>query len=140
MKLLFSISYYIPYISGISVYAERLAKLLSENHTCQVLCMRHEPTLKKTEVKDRVSIRRVSPTLFISKGVLAWGWIRASWQEVNKSDVVFIHLPQFEGWVTALFARILKKKIITIYHCDVNLPSGIFNFSVQMILDFARTD
>ncbi|OGF99516.1 hypothetical protein A2Y99_02850, partial [Candidatus Gottesmanbacteria bacterium RBG_13_37_7] len=74
----------------------------------------------------------------ISKGFISWDWIVKSWQEVGKHDVIMINLPQFEGVVPAIAGRILGKKVVSIYHCEVILPNGLWNKIIQVILDISN--
>lgn len=132
MKLLFSISYYTPYVSGLTIYAKRLAEeLVKRGSETTVLCWRHGNDLTD-ETINGVRVIRVEPQIKISKGFLGWGWISKSWNEVKKHGVVIVNLPQVEGFVPALMARLLKKRIIAIYHCEIELPSKLMQAIVEM--------
>jgi len=139
MKLLFSISYFSPYVSGATIYAKRLAEALSRNYSCKVITIKHESKLQDNETINNVEIIRARPSFFVSKGAISWDFVIKSWLLVRDTDVVIINLPEFEGFITALWARLMTKKVISIYHCDVNLPPSFKNQVVQSVLDFANT-
>lgn len=138
MNILFSISYYTPYVSGLTLCARRLAESFAKDYNVSVLTMRHEKKLGVIEQIGGVRVMRAKPLLKISKGFFSFDWMVKSWQEVAHADVVLINLPQFEGIIPALFARLYGKKVITIYHCEVVLPSGIFNRILSFFLSMAN--
>ena len=71
MKILIVLTYYRPHISGLTIYAERLAKAFAaRGHAVTVLTSQFKKDLPREEVQDDVKIVRV-PVLFrLSKGVI----------------------------------------------------------------------
>ena len=49
------------------------------------------------------------------------------WRLVRQAEVVNLHLPQLEGAFLAVIARLLCKRLVVTYQCDVLLPSGMVN-------------
>jgi glycosyltransferase involved in cell wall biosynthesis len=47
-----------------------------------------------------------------------------------------MHLPQFDAPGVALRARLFKKPAVLTYHCDVQLPPGLFNRFVNLVVQF----
>ena len=139
MRLLFSLTYYTPYISGLTLYVKRLAEaLVKEDYQASVLTMQYDKKLPFQEEINGVKINRAGYIWKISKGFISLDWILKSWREVKRSDVILISLPQFEGIIPAIFARIFRKKLIIIYHCDVVLPKSLGNYIVERILSFSH--
>jgi len=135
MKLLFSISFYTPYVSGLTLFVKRLAeKFASENYQCTVLTNRHKRRLKPTETINRVRVARAVPIFSVSKGFLSIDFAVKSYIEAKNNNIIFINLPQFEGIFPAIFGKLMGKRVIAIYHCEVKLPSGILNFFSEMSL------
>ncbi len=132
MKILTVLTYYRPHTSGLTIYVERLAKSLVDlGHEVTVLTSQYEPGLAREEVQEGVRIIR-APVLFrISKGVImpSFGWL--AWKLVREHDIVHLHLPQFDAAGVALRGRILAKPTLITYHCDLQLPSGIFNWIIN---------
>jgi glycosyltransferase involved in cell wall biosynthesis len=128
MKILVVLTYYRPHISGLTIYAERLAKAFARRgHEVTILTSQFDKKLPREEILDGVKIVR-APVLFrLSKGVImpTFGWLAN--RLVSQTDVVQLHLPQFDAAGIALRGRLLKKPTIITYHCDLLLPPGIFN-------------
>ena len=56
MKLLFILTYYYPYWTGLTQYAKRVAEGLAEqDFQVRVLTTQYDPTLKTEEVINKVS-------------------------------------------------------------------------------------
>jgi len=139
MNILFSTTYYHPYVSGLSLYVQRLAEALSRRkHTVSVLCMCHDDTLVSKQSAGGVRIVRASPLVPLHKGFLSFDFVRLAWGMVKKADVIIVNLPQFEGFWPAVFGRIQQKKIIAIYHSELDLPSGFINSIVQSLVEIAN--
>jgi glycosyltransferase involved in cell wall biosynthesis len=128
MKILIALTYYRPHISGLTIYTERLAKaLVKRGHDVTVLTSQYDPSTQLEEMKDGVHIVRV-PVLFrISKGVIMPTIGPIATRLVRENDVVHLHLPQFDAAGIAIRGRLLNKPTVLTYHCDLKLPSGLFN-------------
>lgn len=139
MKILFSITYFTPYVSGLTIYVERQVNaLIKKGHTVTVLAMQHEHVLPRREKHDGVNIVRAVPLVKLSKGFLSLDWFLQSYKEVRHVDCVVINLPQVEGWIVAVFGRLLRKRVISVYHCEVNLPKTPLNYFIQRGLEWAN--
>lgn len=136
MNILFSITYYTPHVSGLTLYAKNLAEALQKKgHDVHVISMQSDLRYSEREIVNGVYVHRVHPSISVSKGYVALGWVHACYRLVKKSDRVVVHLPQFEGVITAIIASILGKKVTSIYHCDIVLPQGMKNKIIQNVLD-----
>ena len=138
MKLLFTITYFTPYVSGLTLYVKRLARELSEDHQVTVLTNQHKSDLQLEEKIEKVRVVRAKPILQISKGYISFDFVIKSLSEVKSSDIIFVNLPQFEGLVPAVMGRILGKRVISIYHCEVVLPKGLFNKLAEFCLNLSN--
>ncbi len=135
MKILTVLTYYRPHISGLTIYVERLAKALAEGgHEVTVLTSQFEHNLPRREMRDGVQIVRAPVILRISKGVIMPTFGYLAWKLASEHDVVHAHLPQFEAGALALLGRILRKPTVLTYHCDLELPAGLFNRVVNQII------
>lgn len=137
MKILTVLTYYRPHTSGLTIYAERLARAFAKRgHEVTVMTTHFDPSLPLEENMDGVRIIRVPVLARVSKGVIAptFGWVatKLAWEH----DVVQMHLPQFDAPGVALRARLFGKPAVLTYHCDVQLPQGLFNRLVNTVLDF----
>jgi len=134
MKILNVLTYYRPHTSGLTIYVERLARtLVKRGHEVTVLTSQYQEDLPRSEVKNGVKIIRV-PVLFrVSKGVIMPTFGFMAWKLVLNSEVVHLHLPQFDAAGVALRGRILRKPTVISYHSDLHLPPGTFNRFVNQV-------
>lgn len=154
-KVLFSLTYYTPYVSGLTIYVKRIAGKLSEKGAnVTILTSQYNKKLhhyseenKEKEYLNhlnisphtkKIKIIRVPYLFKISKGFIMPSYIFESYKAVKNSDVVFVNLPQAEGFFVAFWARLFHKKLYCIYHCDLVLPKGLLNFLINKIVNFCN--
>ena len=129
MKILVILTYYRPHTSGLTIYAERLAKALTRRgHQVTVLTSHYQSDLPFHEWQDGVRIVR-APVLFrLSKGVVmpTFGWLAS--RLVMEHEVIQLHLPQFDAAGVALRGRLLRKPTVITYHCDLQMPPGALSW------------
>jgi glycosyltransferase involved in cell wall biosynthesis len=137
MKILTVLTYYRPHTSGLTIYAERLARaFVQRGHEVTVMTTQYDPSLPSEEVMDGVKVIRVPVAARVSKGVLAPTFGLVATKLVWEHDVVQLHLPQFDAPGVALRARLFGKPAVLTYHCDVQLPKTFFNRIVNNVVDF----
>jgi len=137
MKILTVLTYYRPHTSGLTIYAERLARaFVRRGHKVTVMTTKYDKSLPHEEMLDGVKVIRVPVALRISKGVLAPTFGLVATKLVWGHDVVQMHLPQFDAPGVALRGRLFGKPAVLTYHCDLQLPSSPFNRLVNAIVDF----
>lgn len=133
MKILMVLTYYRPHTSGLTIYAERLARSLVElGHEVTVLTSQFERTLAQEETCDGVRIIRAPVIFRVSKGVIMPTFGFLAWKLALSHEVIHLHLPQFDAAGVALRGRVLRKPTVLTYHCDLELPEGIFNRFVNL--------
>ena len=142
MKILIVLTYYRPHTSGLTIYAERLAKaLVKRGHFVTVLTSQFEKSLPKKEILDGVNIVRVPVWFRLSKGVIMPTFGYLATKLVLEHDVIQLHLPQFDAAGIALRGRLFNKPTIITYHCDLIMPSGVMawfaNKAVLMMNELA---
>lgn len=137
MKILIVLTYYRPHISGLTIYAERLAKAFAKlGHDVTILTSQFEKTLLREEVCENFKIIR-APVLFrLSKGVIMPSFGRLASKLAAETDVIQLHLPQFDAAGISLRGRLLTKPTVITYHCDLLLPPGIFNRMANATVSF----
>jgi glycosyltransferase involved in cell wall biosynthesis len=137
MKILTVLTYYRPHTSGLTIYAERLARaFVKRGHQVTVMTTQYDPSLPLEEVMDGVKVIRVPVAARVSKGVIAptFGWVAT--KLVAQHDVVQMHLPQFDAPGVAFRARLFGKPAVLTYHCDLFLTRTWFNRLVNFVVDF----
>lgn len=135
MKILISLSYYTPHISGLTLSVERLAELLAKNgYQITILTTQHDKKLAQQETIDEVTVFRV-PFLFrIDKGFIMPSFISQAYQAISKTEKVFVVLPQFEGVLITLLAKVLRKKVYCLYVCEVIVSGGMKAKIIERLL------
>jgi len=135
MRVLIVLTYYRPHVSGLTIYAERLARgLARRGHQVTVMTSRYDRSLPLEEEQDGVRVVRVPVAFRVSKGVImpTFGFIAT--RLVREHDVVSLHLPQFDAAGVAARARMMGKPSTLTYHCDLKLPPGLFNRFVNLVV------
>lgn len=137
MKILIVLTYYRPHISGLTIYAERLATAFaSRGHEVTVFTSQFKKELPKEEVKDGVKIIRAPVWFRLSKGVIMPTFGFQANKLVSQADVIQLHLPQFDAAGISFRGRLLKKPTVITYHCDLHMPPGLFNRLANMGVTF----
>lgn len=135
MRILIVLTYYRPHISGLTIYVERLARALAQRgHRVTVLTSHYDKDLPRREVLDGVTVIR-HPVLFrVSKGSIMPGFLSRAWMLMRQNDIVHVHLPQAEGGALAFIGRFLARRpVVLTYHCDLQMPPGLFNRIVDRL-------
>jgi len=137
MKILTVLTYYRPHTSGLTIYAERLAEAFARRgHEVTVLTSHFDKSTPAREVRNGVKIVRIPIAFRVSKGVIMPTFGLLAWKYVAQNDVVQMHLPQFDAPGFALRARLMNKLAVLTYHCDLQLPNGVFNRIVNSVVNF----
>ncbi len=137
MKILTVLTYYRPHTSGLTIYAERLARaFIQRGHQVTVMTTQYDKSLPREEMMDGVKVLRVPVAFRLSKGVIAptFGWVAT--RLVAEHDVVQMHLPQFDAPGVAFRGRLFGRPAILTYHCDIKLPPGLFNRLVNLVVQW----
>lgn len=139
IKLLISLSYYAPHISGLTISLQHLAELFATNgYKVTVLATQHEKRLPLKEKIHNVSIIRVPYLFRLSKGFVMPGFSQTAFRLLKENDVVLITLPQAQSLAVAILAKLLGKKVICLYICEVTLPEGHIASIVKYLLQIVN--
>lgn len=135
MNILITLSYYLPNVSGLTIYAKNLSEELDKRgHTVKIVTSRHKKDLKKKEIVNGVDISRVFTPFLIGRGPIMPLYPFEIILDVLKADVINLHLPSFESVVPAILGKLFGKKIIVTYQCDVPLWRGFINILSYFVL------
>jgi len=135
LRILAALTYYRPYISGLTIYAERLARaLVQRGHAVTVLAMRHDPGLPADEDVDGVHIVRAPVLARLGKGLVAPLFTARAATLLRSADLLHLHLPQFDAAGIALLGYLRRVPIVVTYQCDLRLPQGAFNRTAEATL------
>ena len=132
MRILIELTYYRPHTSGLTIYAERLAKaFVKKGHAVTVLTSQYDAALPRNEILDGVQIARAPVLMRVSKGVIMPTFGGLANKLVRTHDVIHLHLPQLDAAGLALRGRIYKKPTVITYHCDLKMPNGVLNWAAN---------
>ncbi|MFW5703476.1 MAG: glycosyltransferase family 4 protein [Patescibacteria group bacterium] len=132
MKLLFFSPYFYPYTSGITTYPYVLFQELVKENLVTVLTFPHKKKLKHYDVHNSMHIYRMPYLFKVSKGFISPQSIGYFLRETRKCDIVILNIPNFEGLFLALLAKLFRKKILCIFHCQVHMG----NTPLEQIISF----
>ncbi len=135
-KILISLTYYSPHLSGLTLSTKYLAERLAQNFAITVLTTQYKKDLPRTETINNVKVVRVPFLTRLSKGFFMPSFIFTAIRDVRESDQVFIVLPQVEGFLVAFLAVIMGKKVHCLYVCEVSLSGGIAAKLIEYVLRF----
>lgn len=139
MKILITITYYNPYISGLTNSVENLAKALGhDKYHIFVLASQHDKNLPFRENINGVEVKRVSYFFKVSKGFFMPFYIWHAFNSIRKVDRVIVVLPQLEGFIVVLISKLLNKKLYCYYPCDISLPKSFLNLMIENFLHIAN--
>lgn len=139
MKILATISYYRPYVSGLTVCAQRLIEGLSKRgFEFTVLTSRNDKSLPRIERKGKVLILRETVMFTVGKVPVMPRYLFSLIREMRRADLVWVNLPQAEGLITAIVGKLFGKRILVTLHCLPLLPSGLTRFLCQRVFDLVN--
>ncbi len=139
MRILTTLTYYRPHYSGLTIYAERLARALGmRGDQVTILTARYDPHLPARESLNGVKVIRPHVLMHVSKGVLMPTMFFWAWVNIRQADVVHLHLPQLDAAYIASLCRLLKKPVVVTYHCDLLLPKGFIHSIANQVSHLAN--
>jgi glycosyltransferase involved in cell wall biosynthesis len=139
MRILIGLTYYRPHYSGLTIYAERLARALAVlGHDVTILTSQFSPSLPLLDKVDGVTIVRVPALMRISKGIIMPAMPAIAWKLIQESDVINLHVPQMDAFYISWMAYLQRKPVVLTYQCDLQLPSGFINFVADKMSHLAN--
>lgn len=123
MKILIVLTYYAPYMSGVTEYARMLAEDLAHRHDVTVLTTQHAPELAEEEFLNGVRVVRAPVLARLHKGVISASFVRRFIALASQSDAVNLHLPMLESGLFSLLTA--RRKLSVNYQCDMAVTGGI---------------
>lgn len=140
--LVIVLTYYAPYVSGLTNVARDLAEGLANRgwRVC-VVASKHDPQLPTHDVVNGVRVVRAPVLARVGKGTVGLNLTRLALREMARSAVVNLHLPLVEA---GLLARLSPTPVVSTYHCDVSLPTRdgplpqrVLNAAQHRAIDFS---
>ena len=129
MRVLISLTYFRPHVSGLTIYVERFSRaLVARGHQVTILTSQYDQVLPRHEYLNGVEVVRVPVVMRISKGVImpTIGW--EATRLALAHDVLNLHLPQFDASGIALRGRLFHRPVVLTYHSDLTLPPSFLHW------------
>lgn len=136
-NLLFFSPYFYPHRSGITKYSHKILESLTDDYEITVLTFRFSKKLAKRKLFQKLNIIRMPFLFSLKKGFISFSSIFYFFKYVFRNEIVFIDYPNVEGSPLILISSLLKKKIITAFHCKIEFSKGLFQSLLKLILDFS---
>lgn len=136
-RLLFYSTYYYPHVSGYVTYPRQLMTELAGSHDVTTLTFRQDPALAAVERFNGHLIVRMGFLGRVSKGFISPSSIIHFLRFARSADTVLVNLPNVEGLPLVLLSRLLGKRTICLYHCDVLLGKSAWSVILERIIRFA---
>jgi glycosyltransferase involved in cell wall biosynthesis len=134
LDLLLALTYYAPYTSGLSDTAKVVAEGLAERgRRVAVVCGRHHGDLAPAEVLNGVEVHRARVLARLGKGLISPTLPLVFRAAARRAAVVNLHLPLVEAGLLARLAQPVP--VAVTYHCDIDLPSTVFNALQTRVVD-----
>ena len=132
-------TYYYPHVSGLTIFFQRLAESLArQKHEVTVITSRHDLNLPKNENINGVKVIRSHVLFRLNKGVFLPMILFDSFSYLRNAEVLHVNLPCLEALPLVISARLLGKKVITTYICDLVLPEFFLNKLFNFLIDFTH--
>ncbi len=133
LRILMFMGYYLPYVSGMTIYAQRLAEgLVRRGHRVTILCAHHQRDLPLDETINGVRVVRSRVLFRFRKGAvmpLFWADLR---RLLQTHDVFHRHVPGLlDAYISTRLAKGMGKPVLITHHCDIFLPFGLLNDAIE---------
>ena len=137
MKILFFSPYFYPYTSGVTTYPLKILSNLVNKNEVTVLTFKYDNRLTNQATHNQININRMPYFLKISKGFISPQSLIYFYKYAIQSDLIILNQPNFEGLFLSIIGKILNKKIISIFHCQVFLRGNILVKIINWFLNFS---
>jgi glycosyltransferase involved in cell wall biosynthesis len=127
------LTYYTPYVSGLTNMARDLAEgLAARGRRVSVVTSRFDPALPRAEEINGVRVLRAPVLARLGRGVVSPELVRLARATIARAAVGSLQLPMLEA---GAIAAGLRTPLIATYHCDVTLPPGLVNTVQRTVVD-----
>lgn len=131
--LVLGLTYYAPYVSGLTNVARDVAEgLAARGWQITVVTTLHDRSLPLNETINGVDVVRAPMLTQFGKGTIGPGLTRAVLRHARRARVLNLHLPLLEA---GFIARTSSTPLVVTYHCDVAMPPGVLNAGQQAVID-----
>jgi glycosyltransferase involved in cell wall biosynthesis len=139
MHILIALTYYRPHTSGLTVYAERMARAFARRgHQVTILTSQYDRQLSRLDCLDGVTVVRVPALMRVSKGLIMPAMPFIAWKLARQADVFNLHMPQLDAAYIAWIGKLMHKPVVLTYQCDLRLPRGLIHAAANQVSHVAN--
>jgi glycosyltransferase involved in cell wall biosynthesis len=130
-----ALTYYIPYMSGVTHTARAVAEgLATRGWRVAVVATRHDRSAPSRETINGVDVYRAPVLGQITRAQISPAYPALAARLARRSRLLYLHLPMAEAAAVALIAR--STPIVSKLHIDLYLPPGMLNRVAVRASDF----
>jgi len=131
--LAIALTYYSPYVSGLTNMARDIAEgLAARGRRVTVVTSHFESGLPLEEEINGVRVLRAPVLARVGRGVVSPQLVALARRVLGRARVASLQLPMLEAGAIAVG---LRTPIVSTYHCDVTLPPGLVNDVQRVVVD-----
>ncbi|HEY4418913.1 MAG TPA: glycosyltransferase family 4 protein [Pseudonocardia sp.] len=131
--LVIALTYYAPYVSGLTNMARDIAEgLAARGKRVTVVTSRYDTSLPREEEINGVRVLRAPVLARLGRGVISPQFVRLARAAIARAAVGSLQLPMLEA---GAIAAGMRTPLVSTYHCDVTLPSGLVNTAQRLVVD-----
>ncbi len=131
--LAIALTYYSPYVSGLTNMARDIAEgLAARGRTVTVVTSHFDSGLPLDEEINGVRVLRAPVLARVGRGVISPQLVALGRRTLGRARVASLQLPMLEA---GAIAAGLRTPLVSTYHCDVTLPSGLVNDVQRVVVD-----
>lgn len=129
-----ALTYYEPYISGLTHTARSIAEgMVERGWRVAVVATQHDPHLPLRETIAGVDVYRAPPLMRVNRGFITPRYPALTARLARRSSVLFLNLPMAEAaLVTAAAGR---TPVVSMVHIDLYLPPSRFSRALMRMSD-----
>ena len=131
--LAIALTYYSPYVSGLTNMARDIAEgLAARGRTVTVVTSHFDSGLPLEEEINGVRVLRAPVLARVGRGVISPQLVALGRRTLGRARVASLQLPMLEA---GAIAAGLRTPLVSTYHCDVTLPPGLVNDVQRVVVD-----
>jgi glycosyltransferase involved in cell wall biosynthesis len=131
--LAIALTYYSPYVSGLTNMARDIAEgLAARDRRVTVVTSHFDSGLPLEEEINGVRVLRAPVVARVGRGVVSPQLVALARRTLSRARVASLQLPMLEA---GAIAAGLRTPLISTYHCDVTLPPGLVNDVQRVVVD-----
>ena len=131
--LAIALTYYSPYVSGLTNMARDIAEgLAARGRRVTVVTSHFDAGLPLQEEIGGVRVLRAPVLARVGRGVISPQLVALGRRTLGRARVASLQLPMLEA---GAIAAGLRTPLVSTYHCDVTLPPGVVNDVQRIVVD-----